>query len=488
MENLLKNFRAISAIPRGSGNEFGVASFIMNFAEKCGWKAQIDGCNNVLIMKSGSEAATILLQAHLDMVCSAEPGSKHDFKNDPIEVFEENGWLKARGTTLGADNGLGLAMCMCLMEENKDTFSSLKFLMTSGEEKGMIGALNLGFSREVLNARYMINLDSGWDHTLVDGCAGGCIVSVNRKAARGEALGRRNVSPEEKTIYLLEVSGLSGGHSGLNIVKSPGNAIINLCEVLGDLLSEKKGPSELDEGIYLLDISGGEAENAIPKSCRAVLASDRKIDAEILSRKWQKKLKKRFGKAEPDVKISFSEIAMGEETEVFSLFSEDLMESIRLVMELPNYVLAFDDAGFPLTSSNVGTIKFEEGVLKIGCQLRSNLNDGVESVIKQIQKAADMHGAFLEKGIPSPVWQAREKSRIRDVFAEAWQKLYGITPDVIHIHASLESAILADYLGGIDTISIGAETVGAHTYEEKASIESLDHTYCVLQEVLENMQ
>ncbi len=471
-EQVISFFENISAFPRGSGNEKAISDYLVEFAKARNLWVFQDSSYNVIIKKPATPgyetAPTLILQAHLDMVCEKNSDVNHDFLIDPIKLVFDGDFIKAAGTTLGADNGIGLAMIMTVLDSTDLQHPSLEALFTASEETGMEGAIALDM--QLLQGTVLINLDTGSEDEIIAGCCGGLKSYVELPAEITQL-------PENTALYNLYISGLKGGHSGEDIDKGRANAIRTLARVLATL-SEKYN-------YYLCHVSGGEKANAIPREAFATLAFEPSLkeaiekDLAVLL----EVLKDEYGCIEPNISLKLT----GNPEKPLKAFTHELKEKILdLLLLIPNGVLAMstDIPGMPDTSNNVGVLRTEQDNILIKCDIRSNYGSKKQYYANIIKRLAKLAGGKYNQMAEYPSWKFRQNSKLRDLLVESYKEV-NIIPKVTAIHAGLECCVFADKLQDLDIVSFGPNLYDIHSPEERVSIESVGRVYSVLTGLLE---
>ncbi|MBU0673941.1 MAG: aminoacyl-histidine dipeptidase [Proteobacteria bacterium] len=457
---VLEHFKRISQIPRCSKQEEKICKYLLDWAKDRGLAAYTDPTGNLLIQIPATpqreNSPGIVLQAHLDMVCEKNPESPHDFNHDPIQLIEEGDWLKAKGTTLGADNGIGIALALALAEDPKISRPPLELLFTVDEETGLTGARGLepGF----FSGRTLINLDSEDDGVLTIGCAGGRDCELRLPLAR-------QTTPDEYRHYRLTVSGLRGGHSGVDIHEQRGNANVILAQVLHKLTASFD--------FQLAGLQGGSAHNAIPRAAEAILAlppgSEPTLMAEIVSLTTE--LRKTESQ-EPTLVLELAETSEKART----CTQECTLKIIDLLLTAPHGVIAHSStvAGLVETSLNFATIKERDDHLVLLFSLRSDRPAGLSALTDRLAALARLSGATFTASPGYPGWQPDYNSPLLARASQVYQTLYGIPPKIEVIHAGLECGLIGAANPGMDMISLGPTIKNPHSPEEKLDLPSLD--------------
>ncbi len=458
-QGVMKFFEEISMIPRGSKNEKEISNYLVNFAKERGLEVTQDEFLNVVIKKSATKGyenvPSMILQGHMDMVCEKNQGTEHDFMKDPLKLRVVDGWIMATGTTLGADNGIAVAFALALLDSKDLAHPALEVLVTSDEEMGMSGAQNLDPS--LLSSKILINIDTEEEGELYVSCAGG---------ARGVfEIPVENISVEEKGFH-LKVRGLQGGHSGADIHLQRGNANKILGRVLDKLNKETQ--------ITLGHISGGSKDNAIPREADAIfIAKDNEKTIKIIN-EFQEVLKNELRVSDSNINLQFEEIT------VKSVFSEDTSSKIIDAVSLhPNGIksMSLDIEGLVESSLNLGVIVQGEDSVKLHSAIRSSVLSLKLSMIEELRTLAKVMGISFKDSAHYPAWQYRANSKIRDMFEEVYEKTTGKKAGIKAIHAGLECGLFDEKFDNLDMISFGPDIRGAHTPEEKVSIESIERVW-----------
>ena len=470
-EKLFHFFEDVCAIPRGSGNEREISDFLVEFARARGLEVSQDEAMNVVIKKAGSVGAEgrppVMLQGHMDMVCDSRAGVDHDFEKDGIDLVVKDGILTANGTTLGADNGVALALMMAVLDDEELVHPPLECVFTTEEEIGLGGAAALDKSQ--LSARIMINLDSEEEGIATVSCAGGARAHFIRKISREERNG---------TLVRIRIEGFLGGHSGMDIDKERQNAGLLAARIAERLMREG------DAGIVVF--SGGTKDNAIIRECEVSLVfSDSKdaARAEKAACDMAEAIEEETAPFEPDISW---EVSAEEGAAVLALTREDSRALTGLLRLAPNGVfrrnLHMDR--FVEASSNIGIIQAEEDRLVIVAAPRSCSASLQKDTKARFAVLAETFGFELTYTGEYPGWDYQEDSRIREVFRESYRELTGKELKVEAIHAGLECGLFTGAIPGLDAISVGPQLENVHTPDESMSLESFAEFYELLKKVL----
>ena len=474
--NAFKYFKEMNEIPRGSGNEKAISDWLVKFAKEHNLKFIQDDALNVIIKKAGTKgrenAPKIILQGHMDMVCEKNIESKHDFLTDPIEFIVEGDFLKASGTTLGADDGIAVAMSLAVLASNDIAHPPIELLVTTGEEVGMIGAEALNSSN--LEGRILINIDSEEEGKLLVSCAGGVREKMKLKITWEEA-------DKSYISCVIRLRGLKGGHSGMEINKERGNANKLMGRFLMDL------HSVID--FKMNSISGGAKNNAIPRDADSIILF-REDDKEIVIQKlaqWNLIFKNELNTIDPNINLDFEIL----ENKVSRIFSDNTTtKALQILFLIPNGVKSMSMAidGLVQSSTNIGVITTSEENIEFDSAIRSSVKSLKKAICDETIVLAEMVGATIEFESDYPEWQYNPDSKIQPVFEKVFKDLYGKVPEISAIHAGLECGLFSEkFKGDIDQISFGPNMYDVHTPNEHLSISSTDRMWDYLVAVLKEI-
>ena len=463
-------FEEICAIPHGSRNTKMISDYLVEFAKKNELKYFQDDDNNVVIFGDASEGMEdhppVILQGHMDMVCEKDADCPIDMAVDGLDVTHDGKVVFAKGTTLGADNGIAVAMGMAILADKSLVHPPIELIVTTDEEIGLLGAASVDLSE--LKGRTMINLDSEGEGIFTVSCAGGCTATMTLPVERRAVYG---------PCIRLSVDGLQGGHSGADIHLNRGNAN----KIMGEFMNriQKLMP------LCLTSLVGGAKDNAIPRSCQATLVA-MGINLERINdiaEQLQAEIREQYN--EPEVTIqAFDVDALGGN----SLSTESTAKIISLLCAAPNSVQSWsqDIEGLVQTSLNLGVIKLGER-FSATFSVRSSVNAEKLEVLEQLKKLADMFEAtYVEQGA-YPAWEYKKESRLRDVMVSTYRAMFDKEPKVEAIHAGLECGLFSEKLPGLDCVSIGPQMHDIHTSRERLEIASTERTWKFLLEVLKNL-
>jgi len=458
---ILDAFAQISRIPRPSKKEEKLVAWLMNWADKNGLEARTDEALNVLIEVPASigyeNSETLVLQGHLDMVCEKAKGSQHDFDADPIEfIFTDDGWLTANQTTLGADNGIAIAMAMVVATDDKIGHPRLELLFTTDEETGLTGATSLqpGF----IQGKQLLNIDTEDEGVFTVGCAGGQDARVSLPFVADESLASHSACK-------LVAGGMSGGHSGIDIIEQRANAIKLLFRSI-HVISKKTD-------VRISSVIGGTARNAIPRDAEAVLIipSADADQAQAMIAGLEKKLQAEYAKTDPRLTMTLTATSGDHK----AAGADTTRGAIDLVFAYPDGVaeMSRDIAGLVDTSNNLATIKVENGKLIILSNQRSSNMDSLALLCDRILSVARLAGAEGETSGGYPSWQPNMESKLLARCLDVYQQRFGKKPVVEAIHAGLECGIIGAKYDGMDMISFGPTIKSPHSPDEKIEVESI---------------
>lgn len=469
-ERVFYYFEEISAIPRGSGNCKRIADYVENFAKEHSLAVMRDKADNVIIFKQASkgyeEKDAIIIQGHLDMVCQKDASYKIDFEEDGLSLYVDGDYIKADGTTLGADNGIAMAMMLAILESDSYKHPPIEAVFTSDEEVGMLGAMEL--ETDCLKGRKMLNLDSEEQDFLTVSCAGGSDFCFGLDFQRKEATGKELII----TIY-----GLKGGHSGVEIDKGRVNADI----LLGRVLNQAQNFGDFD----IISVDGGDKGNAIPTMATAKLIVYRNNFKEKLE-EYLDEIKQEVSAREPDFNAS---VQMGEEKLCQVLESIAKEKLISLLMCAPNGIMTMsaEIENLVETSLNLGILKTTEQEITLYFTLRSNKKSTLIYLEQKLIKLAQTIGCRYKTSGYYPPWEYMGNSFVQKLYLDTFKEKFGYDAKVMAIHAGLECGVFSNKIRGIDCISFGPEMADVHTTKEKLSISSTKNIFELLLALLEKM-
>jgi len=471
---LWEYFAEISAIPRCSKHESGAARYVSGVAEKPGLEVFKDPKGNVIVRKKSGpgreKTPMIALQSHLDMVCEKNKDTAHDFGKDPIVLKRSGKFITADGTTLGADNGIGVATALAIMEDRAMNHGPLEFVFTVDEETGLTGAASL--QRDALKSRILINLDTEDEGVLYVGCAGGCD-STGTLPAAFDAL------PVKHALYALRVDGLRGGHSGIDIHTGRANAIKLLTRVLSAVAGS---------GARLCRLSGGNKRNAIPREAEALIALPAaQIAASVKAvMELERVFKNEYSATDSGAAVSFSPYE-GKRAGIRALKRVSQERLLDLLCGLPHGVIAMsqDIPGLVETSTNLARVTMERTAVTIETSQRSSVESRKAEIVGAVSAVFALAGAHVIHGDGYPGWKPDLNSPMLKIAKETYRRLYGKEAEVKAVHAGLECGIIGERFPGMDMISLGPTIEMAHSPEERVNIDSVKRYWDYLVGILE---
>ncbi len=467
-------FQQLCDIPRPSKKERKAVDFAKKFGEDLGLETIVDEVGNVIIKKPATpgmeDRKTVVLQGHLDMVPQKNSDKKHDFEKDPIQAVVDGDWVTAKDTTLGADNGIGVAAALAVLKSNEIEHGPLEVLLTIDEESGMTGARNL--KPGILDADILINTDSEDEGELYIGCAGG--VDTNAKFYYKE-----ESVPADTAAYRIDVKGMKGGHSGLDIALGRGNA----AKVLNRFLYQVN--KSLD--IRLADIQVGNLRNAIPREGYAVVVVPNAQLGEFKNfiNELIPVIKDELSVTEPDLQVAYKETDMPNKV----IDEKTQNNLIKGVYGCPNGVMRMSDAmeGLVETSTNLAVVKKDEGFIRAETLQRSSVDSAKEDLANMIRCVFELAGAEVVHAGAYPGWKPNINSPILKIMQNVYNNKWGKVPEIKGIHAGLECGIIMENYPDLDTISFGPTISYPHAPDEKWNIETVKKFYDFLVETLKNI-
>ena len=475
-EIVWKHFETLTKIPRPSKHEEKILQYLRNFAEERNLNMREDSTGNIVILRPGSgggeNAPTVVIQSHVDMVCEKNRNADHDFMNDPLDLYIEEGWLKAKETTLGADNGIGVAAAMALLEMPSDSrLPPLECLFTVDEETGLTGAFAL--NGDIIKGRTMLNLDTeDWGEICI-GCAGGGDSSINLPIEYRDA-------PTDFLSFQLSVEGLMGGHSGVDIHEERGNAIVFLSSIMDAV------QNQID--CRLVSIQGGDKHNAIPREAFATIlvSPESAADAQIIVSRRSDALSKEFGSMETNLQVNLSGLNDSPDK---TLTKDSQTKIISLLRTLPHGVLKYshDVEGLVETSNNLASVNMGGINITVHCSTRSSIAEALEAQRERIKIMGTSYGAVIEQDEPYPGWAPNLNSPILETTANIYTEILGKEPHICAIHAGLECGVIGEKVEGMDMVSFGPTIKGPHSPDERVEIESVDKFWDLLLKILEDL-
>jgi len=480
-DKILERFQQIDSVPRKSKNEAKISEWLMKWAQEHHLSAKKDKVNNVVIQVPATpgyeQSPTIVLQGHMDMVCEKTPESKHDFTKDPIQFVTQGEWLNANQTTLGADNGIAIAMALVLAEQTDIGHPALELLFTVDEETGLTGAnaLESGF----ITGKILLNLDSEDEGVFTVGCAGGKTTEISLPLSMAKV-------PSSHQVYCLKVSGLKGGHSGVDIHCQRANGIIILARTLYRL-------AKLGQ-VMVAQFHGGAAHNAIPRDAHAVVFINKKSEeqAKQIVADMQKEIAAEYRRNDPNLAIQLlpgmPEPNQQTPVPTKAMTEEQTKKAVDLLLALPHGVAAMsmEISGLVETSNNLATISIKDNVLQVVTSQRSSVMSRLQAITDRIESLVRLSGGTTKTGDGYPSWAPDMDSKLLARCKEVYQKLMGKEPKVEAIHAGLECGIIGGKYPGMDMISFGPTIQNPHSPSERLHIPSISKVWDFLVALLQS--
>lgn len=474
-EEVFHYFAEVCKVPRPSKKEGKIIAFLKDFALRHNLPCKVDEAGNVLISKEATPGRenqkTVILQSHMDMVCEKNADTVHDFENDPIETYVDGEWLKAKGTTLGADNGIGVATELAILASDTIEHGPIECLFTVDEETGLTGAFALqpGF----MTGEMLINLDSEDEGELFIGCAGGINTTVDFAYALEDV-------PQGYAALKVAVRGLTGGHSGDDINKNRANAN----KLLNRFLLKVAGMTDM----RLCSIDGGNLHNAIPREAEAVIAvpSDDKEAVRVALNVFAADVEEEYAVTEPSVKF-FLESADAPASAIDRDTASRLLKALHGVW-CGVFAMSQDIPGFVETSTNLASVKMDRpGNIRIVTSQRSSITSARDNVRDTVAAVFELAGAKVTSNDGYPGWKPNPSSELLAIAVDAYKRLFGTEPKVKAIHAGLECGLFMEKYPSLDMVSFGPTLRGVHSPDERMSIPTVEKFWRHLLEVLANI-
>jgi len=468
-------FEEISKIPRGSGNEKQISDYLVKFANDRNLFCNQDEALNVIIKKKGSygyeNSPAVILQGHMDMVCEKNSDVEHDFEKDPIEVIYEGDFIKANGTTLGADDGIAVAMSLALLDCDDIPHPPIEVIFTTNEEVGMFGAEALDVS--LLSGKTLINIDSEDEGIFTAGCAGGMRAISTFKIE----FERQSKNFES---YKIVVNGLRGGHSGIDIDKERANANRLIARVLNELRNKFD--------VRINSVSGGAKDNAIARQAQAVISFEQSNYNSILEeiKEIENAYKNEYRNTDGNISLKIYKTENRDKC-----FTKDFSDKIvSAIMLIPNGVqsMSTDVEGLPESSNNLGVVNDNGSEIELVSAVRSAVVSKKYFIFEQIKLLTEVCGGSAVCKGDYPAWEFNPNSNIRNTFVKLYKEMFNSDATINIIHAGLECGLFAKKLKNADMISFGPNLYDVHTPEERASISSIERTWNFLLSVLKSLK
>lgn len=473
-KSVWNHFADLNAVPRPSKKEERIIQFMVDFGKSLNLETLVDKVGNVIIKKTATSGMenrkTIVMQGHIDMVHQKNADTVFDFDKEGIKMFVDGDWVKAEGTTLGADNGLGVAAIMAILSSTDIPHPAIEALFTIDEETGMTGAM--GLEGGVLKGEILLNLDTEEDDEIGIGCAGGVDVTATRTYHQEE-------TPENTTAFSIAVKGLNGGHSGMDIIKGLGNANKIMNRLLFDGFT--------NFGLRISEINGGSLRNAIPRESFATIVVDTvsKDPFFFETKQLINTIKEEFSTLETNLEIEINEISSPKSIMDLGV-QEGFIKSMYAALN-GVYRMSPDVDGLVETSNNIARIIVKEGAIKIGCLTRSSSESNKWDLANSLKSCFELAGFDVDFSGNYPGWLPNMNSSILKTVESTYINLFKEQPNVAACHAGLECGILGQNYPEMEMISFGPNIKGAHSPDERAQISSTQKFWKLLQEVLKNI-
>ena len=477
-ENVFYYFEEISRIPRGSGNERAISNYLVHFAKSRGFMVIQDDSLNVIIDKPASpgyeKMPKIMLQGHMDMVCEKDPEVQHNFIEDPIPLVIDGEYLRSEGTTLGADDGNALALILSILDNKEISLPAIQAIFTSREEIGLIGAMEL--SPDSIDGDYLIGLDYSQDNNILVSSAGSASSLLTLSAEKIPLC-----SNKKKAAFKIEISGLTSGHSGIEIIKRRANAN----KLLGEILSELSHVTAIE----LSSIWGGDNYNVIPSKAHAIICFDKKDKFTIQQKiaALSEIMFREYKENDPNIKITGISCDLPEKS-----YSQDVTKKLILLLDiipdgLQNYM--DEDRKISKCSVNLGVVREADKGITLMAMARSNSEYQLDQLLRRINNISTLCEVAYTLQDRSPVWEYAPSPHLISYVQDVWEALRGIRPPVNIIHASVETGIIIKKMQekckAIEAINLGVKNYDVHTTRERMEIASIGRTYELLIKILE---
>lgn len=451
-------FKEFSKIPHGSGNTKQISDYLVNFAKERNLEHYQDELNNVIIIKEAGigyeNAPAVIIQGHMDMVCAKDPNCTKDMEKEGIDIESDGEFLYAQGTTLGGDDGIAIAYALTLLD-SEESYPRLEVIITVDEEIGLLGASYIDLS--MLKGKIMLNIDSEAEGIFTAGCAGGLRTDSSFN------IERENIS---KKAFKITLSGLKGGHSGIDINKNR----LNANKAMGEILNNIKS-------LRIVSVNGGSADNVIPSSCVAVVAADN-IDI--------KELEENFKKTEQNAKIEVEKI----ECNTIPMDEKSSKKVIAILNEMPNGVqdMHTDIQGLVKTSLNMGIVKTDDETFNVSFSIRSSADTDKYELTDKVKSITESFGGKTEVCGNYCGWDYKKESKLRELMCDIYRRQYDKEPVIDIIHAGLECGIISSKIKDLDCISIGPNLYDIHTPKERLEIKSAERVWNFVKAVLKEIK
>ncbi len=466
---LMRYFEEISAIPRASYKEERIADYLCEFAKARGLEYYRDTTNNVLINAPATvgceDIPALLLQGHTDMVCEKNAGYEHDFERDALKLYEKDGWIRAEGTTLGADDGVAVAIMLYVLDGGVERHGALQCLFTASEEVGLDGVKAFDYSK--IYARRMINMDSAEEKQIIAGCAGGQRTSMTFDV-KTEGVNAWNLAR-------IRISGLFGGHSGEDIDKGRANANKLMGRVLYEVLGDE----------HIVSISGGTKDNAIPRECEAVITCSDFCDLQKGVRRMEKELSCGLSNDDKGFKLE-ADLMGGGEVECVDTATARNTVFIMHTVDNGIFDMNHNISCIVEWSRNLGIVRCDARGAELVFSTRSSFEARLDLSERELDSYANLLGAAVRHYNRYPGWSFSPESKLRDAYVSAFEELYGEKPEITVIHAGLECGFISEAVPNMDILSCGANVRDLHSPDERLEKASFARTFKVIKKIIES--
>jgi len=474
-KEVFEYFEAISNIPRGSGNEKEISDYLLNFGKSLGLESIQDEALNVIIKKPGTKgyenAPTVIIQGHMDMVCEKNNGVEHDFEKDPLKLRVVEDYIYATDTTLGADNGIAVAYAMAILASNDISHPPIEVLITTDEETGMSGAMAI--NKEHIDGKILINLDNEEEGYLLVSCAGGIRSTATINIEKQDIT--------DKKLMKINISGLKGGHSGMDIIKERGNSNKILGRVLKEISKEVK--------FNIVKLNGGSKNNAIPREAEAVITINSSDENMVIGliKNWNDIIGNELRTQDSGLKIEALSINDKEEKE---FTDESTKKVVDLLYLYPNGInsKSVEIDGLVESSTNLGVLTTSDTAVEFDSAIRSSVPSLKEEIVLRSKTIVELFGGKFTTTADYPGWEYNPDSKIREICQKVHKDLYGNEAKIVAIHAGVECGLFNEKLGDLDMISFGPNLYDVHTPDEHMSISSVKNCYEYLKAILKEIK
>ncbi|MDU2490152.1 MAG: aminoacyl-histidine dipeptidase [Clostridium celatum] len=474
-KKVFEYFEAISNIPRGSGNEKEISDYLLNFGKSLGLESIQDKALNIIIKKPGTKgyenAPTVIIQGHMDMVCEKNNGVEHNFEKDPLKLRIVDDYIYATDTTLGADNGIAVAYAMAILASNDIPHPPIEVLITTDEETGMSGAMAI--NKEHIDGKILINLDNEEEGYLLVSCAGGIRSTATLNIEKQDV--------KDKKVVKISISGLKGGHSGMDIIKERGNSN----KILGRVL---KGLSR-EVNFNIVNLNGGSKNNAIPREAEAIITINSSDESAVIDaiKNWNDIIGNELRTQDSGLKIEALSINDKEEKEFTDEFTKKVVDLLYLY---PNGInsKSVEIDGLVESSTNLGVLTTTDTVVEFDSAIRSSVPSLKEEIVLRSKTIVELFGGEFTTTADYPGWEYNPDSKIREICQKVHKDLYGNEAKIVAIHAGVECGLFNEKLGNLDMISFGPNLYDVHTPDEHMSISSVRNCYEYLKAILKEIK